>query len=483
MSFRAVARVVAVLAACAMSAAPPVFAQFETRASYAVVGPDPNSGLIGDFNRDGVLDIAVLSFSSGGSGAIEILLGNGDGTFRQGATYAVESGSLYGATGSLRKNGILDIVLGGLDDDAYVMLGNGDGTFQDPVAYPTSASSYMVGLGDFMGSSNLDIIAVGGTSDGIDCNCVEVLPGNGDGTFGSVITAPLPYGMTAYALATGDFNNDGKLDVAVEGEGFPNYEVAILLGNGDGTFTADGYYPTGAPGGSIATGHFTGNKKNLDLAVTAGGAVLVLLSNGDGTFQQPVVYNACLWDWVVAQDFNGDGNIDLAGTGEGGPGYQPGATVLEGNGDGTFQTPGVFYPSGKSPEYNVAGDLNGDHKADLVLVDHLVGDVITLLNTGVVSFSPTAPLNFQKQSVGTTSAPKTVTLTNTGMSEMKIQSMKASSEFAMKSTCGARVAPGAECKISATFSPTQKGAKTGAITIIDNASSKPQVIELLGTGQ
>jgi hypothetical protein len=50
------------------------------------------------------------------------------------------------------------------------------------------------------------------------------------------------------------------------------------------------------------------------------------------------------------------------------------------------------------------------------------------------------------------------------------------------STCGSSVAPGANCKISATFSPTRKGAVQGTITIIDNASSKPQVIELLGTG-
>ena len=60
--------------------------------------------------------------------------------------------------------------------------------------------------------------------------------------------------------------------------------------------------------------------------------------------------------------------------------------------------------------------------------------------------------------------------------------MKASAEFAMTSTCGARVAPGAGCRISATFSPSKQGAAQGTISIIDNASSKPQVIELLGTG-
>jgi hypothetical protein len=100
----------------------------------------------------------------------------------------------------------------------------------------------------------------------------------------------------------------------------------------------------------------------------------------------------------------------------------------------------------------------------------------------VASFSPTTPLNFGKQDVGITSAPQTVTLTNRGSTELKIQSIKASAEFAVTSTCGARVAPGANCKISATFSPTKQGAAQGTISIIDNASTKPQVIELLGTG-
>ena len=185
---------------------------------------------------------------------------------------------------------------------------------------------------------------------------------------------------------------------------------------------------------------------------------------------------------MIAQDFDGDGKVDLAATCEGPPPqYQPGVSVFKGSGDGTFEA-GVFYPAGIGTSYVAAGDFNGDHKPDLVLVDSLAHTVITLLNTGVASFSPTTPLNFKMQAVGTTSAPQTVTLTNTGTTELKIQSMKASAEFTMKSTCNARVAPGAACKISATFSPTQKGAKTGAITIIDNASSKPQVIELLGTG-
>jgi hypothetical protein len=105
-----------------------------------------------------------------------------------------------------------------------------------------------------------------------------------------------------------------------------------------------------------------------------------------------------------------------------------------------------------------------------------------LLNKGVVSFSPTTPLNFKKQKHGTTSAPQTVKFTNTGKTELKISSMKAVGQFGMSSTCGESVAAGADCAISLTFSPQTQGAKFGTVTINDSASSKPQVIELSGTG-
>jgi hypothetical protein len=132
--------------------------------------------------------------------------------------------------------------------------------------------------------------------------------------------------------------------------------------------------------------------------------------------------------------------------------------------------------------YLATGDFNGDGKLDIVGEGGNPGYITILLNTGVVSFSPTTPLNFKTQSIGTMSKAQTVTLTNTGTAELKIKSMKASTGFAVTSTCGSSVASGAKCTISATFSPTKKGAVQGTISIVDSASSKPQVIELLGTG-
>jgi hypothetical protein len=465
---------------------PAAQAQFETRSGLDVGESYPYSVVVGDFDRDGTLDVAEVNYFP--TGSVSVYLGDGDGTFRLGSTYAVGVFPWYGVTASFRKNGILDLAISDkLTNGIRVMLGNGDGTFQPPVSYPTTAEPYMLALGGFMGSGNLDIVTVEGTStQGVPCNCVEVLPGNGDGTFGAPVTTPVPYDIDGIAVAPGDFNNDGKLDVAVAGD----YQVDILLGNGKGAFSPDGYYAVSATPQSIATGYFTSNKKKLDLAVanTEGESVSVLLGNGDGTFQQAVFYDvASPPTWLIAQDMNGDGKLDLITSNSGQPGelqtYPPGVTVLDGNGDGTFQQ-GVFYPAGNAFDgnYVAAGDFNGDHKPDLAFVDLDGSTVITLLNTGVASFSPTTPLNFQKQVVGTISKAKTVRLTNTGASELKIQSMKASAEFAVTSMCGSRVAPGAQCTIHATFAPTRKGVVQGTISIIDNASSKPQVIELLGDG-
>ncbi|HVI09783.1 MAG TPA: FG-GAP-like repeat-containing protein, partial [Candidatus Binatia bacterium] len=318
--------------------------------------------------------------------------------------------------------------------------------------------------------------------EGYDCNCVEVLPGNGDGTLGSPLTTPLPYGLGGYAVAVADFNADGKLDAAVTGEAYPNYMVAVLLGNGNGTFAADGYYNVSAAPLSLASGSFTSDGKTIDLVVAnfEGNSLSVLLGNGDGTFQAPVSYTTSSPTWVTVANLDGDGKADLAAANFG-TGGTPGVTVFRGRGDGTFGG-SRFYPAGKVINYVGAGDLNGDRKIDLAVPDSLGDSVVSLLNTGVVSFSPTTPLNFKQQTVGTTSPPQTIRLTNTGTTALKISSLKASAAFGVTSTCGSSVAAGANCSISVTFSPTKKGAQRGTITIIDSASSKPQVIEAVGTG-
>lgn len=248
--------------------APAAGAQFETRSSFYLGAQSPYSLVVGDFDRDGILDVAVPGISGGN---VEILLGNGDGTFRHGMTYAVAP-AFHAAAASLRHNGILDLVVAGAGtDDVYVLLGNGDGTFQSAVPYPTTAQSYMVVIGSFTGSGNLDILNLEGTtSQGEVCDCVEVLPGDGDGTFGTPITTTLPYTMTGYAMAIGDFNLDGRTDIAVGGEEFPNYQVAILLGNGNGTFTADGYYLVPGAPSAVAGGYLTSSKARIDLAVSNG---------------------------------------------------------------------------------------------------------------------------------------------------------------------------------------------------------------------
>ena len=264
-------------------------AQFETRATFSTQ-TNPYSLAVGDFNGDGVLDLAAVNGLP--TGSIQILMGNGDGTFRSGDTYSVAVFPTAVVTASLRNNGILDLVINDkLSDDVWVMLGNGDGTFRSAVAYPTTAESYTVAVGDFTGDGKIDVIALEqhGTG-GQSCSCVEVLPGRGDGTFGAPVTTVLPHGIGGYAMTSGDFNDDGKLDVAVVGETFPVYNAVILLGNGqDGAFAVDGSYLVSSLPGSIAAGNFTNSQRKLDLAVTndTGASLSILLGYGDaGNFSQ-----------------------------------------------------------------------------------------------------------------------------------------------------------------------------------------------------
>jgi hypothetical protein len=157
--------------------------------------------------------------------------------------------------------------------------------------------------------------------------------------------------------------------------------------------------------------------------------------------------------------------------------------VLLGNGDGTFQQPGGFYESvpDSSTSFVTVGDFNNDGKPDLAITDGYDSAVV-ILNTGVLSFSPSTMLLFNQQAVGTTSPPQKVTLTNTGSGPLNIASIKAAGQFEMKTTCGKAIAAGEDCTVSVTFSPKTKGKLNGTVTLLDKASNKPQVIAMQGTG-
>ncbi|HEV3307538.1 MAG TPA: FG-GAP-like repeat-containing protein [Candidatus Sulfotelmatobacter sp.] len=449
----------------------PLWGQFlETRGSAAVLS-SPYSIASGDFNGDGKLDLAVTAFYNG---KVAVLLGRGDGTFGPAVYYSVGGNETANAifVVDLRGIGTLDLVVtNSLNHEIEVLLGNGDGTFGVPAPFNTVANPFYIAAGDFTNNGHPGVVALTyGTS---KCDCLVVLPGNGDGTLGSPIFTYGVGGTTA--LVAGRFTASANLDVAVSLETGLN----IYLGQGNGTFQLGNSYPISSAPGAITAASFRKNNI-LDLALTLpfAGGIAIYLGNGDGTFTEGEIVPGGFADPVIAGDINGDGYPDLLAL----TGYpNTYLTTYLGNGDGTFQA-GISYPLSGGPSNIGVGDFNGDHKQDVAVADYSGNAMVTMLNTGTVSLSPTTPLTFKKQAVGTTSAPQTVTLTNTGKTELKISSMKSTGQFGMSSTCGASVATGANCTISVTFSPKTQGAKSGTVTINDSASSKPQVIELSGTG-
>jgi len=465
---RTLAYVIAVFVVLTGSAA----AQFETRTTFAVHS-EPISIAVGDFNRDGNVDVAVATELNH---KVAIYLGRGDGTFGPFGYYnvggAAEVHDIIAA--DFRRNGILDLAVSADHDDyVNVLLGNGNGTFQPARRSQTPTPPSFIASGDFNHDGRLDLVTI--DSSGL-CPCISILFGHGDGTFAAPINTEPP--NAADALGLGDFNHDGNLDLVTVGQFGGDSEVGVLLGNGDGTFTVGDSYPTGGGPQSVAVGDFNGDGE-LDLAVAEplGGQFSIFLGNGDGTFRYGVTLPSFFPSSIQTADFNGDGKLDLVvATGV----LSTSLNVYLGNGDGIF-TPSMVFPV-RDETAPFVGDFNGDGQPDIVLPGILSNTVITVLNTGVVKFSPPTAVNFPFQTVNTVSASQTVTLTNTGSKTLSISSLTAKGEFQMATTCASGLAAGASCDISLSFAPKIVGAKAGTVTINDSASTKPQVIELTGAG-
>ncbi|MFI5461494.1 MAG: beta strand repeat-containing protein, partial [Isosphaerales bacterium] len=353
------------------------------------VGSGPDAIVAGDFNGDGKLDLAVANKYSND---ISVLLGNGDGTFQPQVTYAVGSYPVAIMAGDFNGDGKLDLAvanegsffLNSMGDTVSVLLGNGDGTFQPQVTYAVGSGPDAIVAGDFNGDGKLDLAVANAGSYSVDDGTVSVLLGNGDGTFQPQVTYAV--GLSPSSIVAGDFTGDGRIDLAVAGGNYNSVtgsvgEVSVLLGNGDGTFQPAVQYAVGANPTGIVAGDFNGDGK-LDLAVANeyDPDISVLLGNGDGTFRPQVTYAlAQLPVAIVAGDFNGDGKLDLAVTGGGS------ASVLLGNGDGTFQSP-VNSTVGYTPSTIVAGDFSGDGKLDLAAPNAGASDVSVLLGHGDGTF-------------------------------------------------------------------------------------------------
>jgi VCBS repeat protein len=295
--------------------------------SNPATNPWPQSIVVADFNGDGKLDLAVPVYSIFTPlSDMNILLGNGDGTFRAGPTFPLAGQNVNNAVvADFNGDGKPDLAISLPDANQNPSAaGHGDGTFTPVLPMPANGVS-VIAAGDFNRDGKADLVVVNFGS-----GTLTILLGNGDGTFpqGQTITAPVsgPGGLAVgpVSVALGDFNGDGIPDLAVVNS--PRFDqgalgsVTILLGNGDGTFTARAESP--AAGGNplfIATGDFNGDGI-LDLVVTDMnqgapelGAVTVLLGNGDGTFSAPLTpATGRTPNFAAVGDFNGDGIPDIA---------------------------------------------------------------------------------------------------------------------------------------------------------------------------
>jgi hypothetical protein len=325
---------------------------------------------VADFNHDGNPDLVISSTYN----QLAVFLGKGDGTFLGPIIYNLTfyvTGSVAVADFNGDGNVDLAVVGGDTSDNGLAFLaGKGDGTFNSPVYFQTTlaGASLVAVAADFNHDHNLDLFVGGNGSS-------QVILGNGDGTFqnGQYIAV---YGD---GVTVGDFNQDGNLDVATT-QPYPSYNsngVSVLLGNGDGTFQSPQEYSGMEEPFAIASGDFNDDKK-LDLAVSDYllDTVVVLQGNGDGTFTNIGQWFGGITPGAIAiSDFNLDGQSDLAISAY----NDTSVGVLPGLGNGSFPT--IYnVPAGSGPSDVKAVDLNHDGAVDLVVVNNLDNTFNVVLN-------------------------------------------------------------------------------------------------------
>jgi trimeric autotransporter adhesin len=364
------------------------------------VGGETGSIVSGDFNNDGNPDFAIGL--SNATPPLAVYLGDGHGGFSMVSNSSITASGSPVLVADFNGDGKPDILLS--DDSGgsalTVLLGNGDGTFTPAPGSPISTNygAAPIVCADFNGDGIPDLAVAGGYY-------LVVLLGNGDGTFtqmptsSSIAQADLFSGMV-----TGDFNGDGKQDIAVVDDTL-GQTITLYLGNGDGTFTQGSSIAVSSESGSSAVNlvaaDFNGDG-NLDLATPINGnpgLLAIYLGNGGGAFTPASGSPVSTIEWsniVQVGDFNGDGIPDI---------YVTGATntqdlaIYLGNGDGTF----TLVPAANTPEvpccFNTTlSDFNNDGVTDIAASSFYYGQADIYLTTPTLSTATASNISITGQS-------------------------------------------------------------------------------------
>jgi len=476
------------------------------------------SAVVGDFNRDGIVDLAAVGYINGWE--TYIYLGNGDGTLQYLNSFAGAEVSPFAA--DMNNDGKLDLVWPG-----GVLLGNGDGTF---VGAGGTWVGSIGGIGDFNGDGILDLLS----SDG----ALYLQPGEGNGQFLPPFVFYPPVGAAAGGI--GDFNGDGHLD-AIASEDFYNGQLVLQIpvslspspaslwyatqnvGTTSAaqvaTLTNVGWYAlkinkvniTGTNAGSFTETNLCGTRLAADAACTisvsftpkkSGNLVatvnvyygglgspqtISLLGTGLApptasltpsslTFPTQLVGTSSTEQTATLTN-TGNQDVAVSSVAISGPFTETNNCASSLGVGGTCQIQVVFSPTAK-----------GTASGTLTVTDNASASPQTVSLSGsstVMSLSPVG-VNFGDQKVGTKSAAAPATLMNTGTTAVSITLISFTGanaeDFSESNNCGKGLAPKASCTINVVFDPTATGARSAALSVTDNGGGSPQTTALSGTG-
>ncbi len=357
---------------------------FTPKVDYPV-GNTPVGLVAVDLNGDGKIDLAVVNSADN---TISILLGMGDGTFQTQTPLPAGMNPVAIAAGDFNGDGHMDLAVANQTGNSVsIFLGKGDATFTGPVSVPTSVAPFSILSGDWNNDGKADLVVLAGTG---SSDSVSLLISKGDGTFSTVTIVS---GQSIGGIALADFNGDGYLDIALTNP-YTN-TVSILFGNGVGISSGASFVASnsfGTPPQSIVAGDFNGDGK-IDIAVTETYFIAVYLGNGDGTFGTALIggipsFTAPLS--LAVADVNNDGLLDLAVVI---PDYNV-TLVLLGNGEGTFANRNDFtMPGSGGIGGSVVADFTGDGTPDVAIAQFnqpatsaIQGFITVLPNAGNESF-------------------------------------------------------------------------------------------------